>query len=69
MYFRCESNHYTKHMKVNFWYSKDIEKWRWILTCDEDAKIQESGSKSNLRSALNDVATTMEYLIDKESQE
>ena len=66
MYFKCESQYYTKHMKVNFWYSKDIEQWRWILTCDEDISIHESGSRKNLRLALNDVATTMEYLLDEE---
>ena len=69
MYFKCESQYYTKHMKVNFWYSKDIEQWRWILTCEEDISIHESGSRKNLRLALNDVATTMEYLLDTEDIE
>lgn len=66
LYFRCESSHYTKHMKVNFWYSNEMEEWRWTLTSDENLSIQESGNRDNIRDAMNDVADTVEYLIDND---
>jgi len=65
MYFRCESSHYTKNMKINLWFSKHTKNWRWTLGCDEDPRIQESGSQPDLRDAMNDVATTVEYIINK----
>jgi hypothetical protein len=66
LYFRCESSHYTKHMKVNLWYSKDMEEWRWTLSSDVNPKIQESGNRDELRGAMNDVANTVEYLLDSD---
>ncbi len=62
IYFHCESNHYTKHMKANIWYSQDTNEWRWTLSCDENLKIQESGGQTELRDAMNDIANTIEYL-------
>ena len=64
MYFACESPYYTKTMKVNFWYNKRTKQWRWTLSSDEDVSIQESGNKEDLRAAMNDVANTVEYLLD-----
>ena len=66
LYFRCESSHYTQHMKVNFWFSNDMDEWRWTLTSDENPKIMESGNREELRDAMNDVATTVEYLLDND---
>ena len=53
-------------MKVNFWYSNDMEEWRWTLTSDENLKIMESGNREELRDAMNDVANTVEYLLDND---
>ena len=53
-------------MKVNFWYSNDMEEWRWTLTSDEDVTLQESGNREKLRDAMNDVANTVEYLLDND---
>ena len=66
MYFRCESQHYTKHMKINLWFSKHTQQWRWVLSSDEDLSIQESGTRKELRKAMNDVANTVEYLLDND---
>lgn len=54
-------------MKVNFWYSNDMEEWRWTLTSDEDVTLQESGNREKLRDAMNDVANTVEYMLECES--
>lgn len=57
-------------MKINLWYSQSVKQWRWTLTdTREDCKIkmvQESGLRSDLRDAMNDVANTVEYLLDRE---
>lgn len=44
-----------------------MNQWRWTLSSEESSKtiIQESGGQNNLRSAMNDVATTVEYLLDR----
>jgi len=54
-------------MKINLWYCYDMEQWRWTLTENNTNKIvwQESGQRSDLREAMNDVATTVEYLLSK----
>ena len=64
MYFRCESQFYNKNMKVNLWYSKNSNQWRWTLSCDEDVSVQESGGQEDLRVAMSDVANTIEYLME-----
>ena len=47
-------------MKVNIWYSSHAQQWRWVLI-DEDNN-QESGGQEDLRTAMNDIANTIEYL-------
>jgi|TARA_X000001382_G_scaffold25938_1_gene16429 hypothetical protein len=51
-------------MKVNLWYSEHSKEWRWTLMCDQDPKLQESGGQNNLRKAMEDIANTVEYIID-----
>ena len=55
-------------MKINLWYSKGIHQWRWTL-CEEFrngvTKIeQHSGTQEELRDAMDDVANTVEYILD-----
>jgi hypothetical protein len=39
--------------------------WRWTLTDDYESNIkQESGQQPDLRVAMNDVATTVEYILE-----
>jgi hypothetical protein len=55
---------FLSNMKINLWYCKDMKQWRWTLT-DNHRPIckQESGQRENLRDAMNDVATTVEYML------
>jgi hypothetical protein len=51
-------------MKINLWFCPEMKQWRWTL-CDSSRPIrkQESGQRENLRDAMNDIATTVEYMI------
>ena len=50
-------------MDINLWYSKSMKQWRWTLL-DVLSHRQESGQRYDLREAMNDVATTVEYIIE-----
>jgi hypothetical protein len=53
-------------MKINLWYCKDMNQWRWTLTDNSHPILrQESGQRPDLRDAMNDVANTVEYLLEK----
>lgn len=57
-------------MKINLWYCKDMQQWRWTLTDDSRPIIkQESGQRSDLRLAMNDVANTVEYILESRQSE
>jgi hypothetical protein len=51
-------------MKINLWYCQSIKNWRWTLTDDVTYSMQESGQQPFLRDAMNDVATTVEYILE-----
>ena len=56
-------------MKINLWYSKSMEQWRWTL-CEEFkngvTKTEcHSGQQPMLRDAMNDVANTVEYMLEE----
>ena len=54
-------------MKINLWYCQDMKEWRWTL-CDEKDNgsviTQESGNRIYLRDAMNDIANTVEYVLE-----
>ena len=55
-------------MKINLWYSKGMHQWRWTL-CEEfrngvTKMEQYSGTQKELRIAMDDVANTVEYILD-----
>ena len=52
-------------MDIKLWYSKDLRRWRWSLI-DPVTKRQESGQQFDLKDAMNDVANTVEYLIQND---
>ena len=52
-------------MEIKVWYSKQIKQWRWSLL-DMETRRQESGQQYHIRDAMNDVANTVEYLIENE---
>jgi hypothetical protein len=52
-------------MKINLWYCVSMKQWRWTLTDDSRTILkQESGQRPFLRDAMNDVAITVEYMLE-----
>ena len=56
-------------MKINLWYSRSMEQWRWTLTeeirnGETKSGEQHSGQRPFLRDAMNDVANTVEYMLE-----
>jgi hypothetical protein len=52
-------------MKINLWYCESMGQWRWTLIDDHRPVIrQESGQRENLRDAMNDIANTVEYMLE-----
>ena len=59
---------YSK-MKINLWYCVDMGQWRWTLMDDRDNPYRmESGQQPFLRDAMNDVANTVEYMLETKQQ-
>jgi hypothetical protein len=53
------------NMKINLWYCETMKQWRWTLVDDHRPIVKmESGQRPNLRDAMNDVANTVEYMLD-----
>jgi hypothetical protein len=50
-------------MKINLWYSKGMSQWRWTLSDDRDERWMEAGQRPDLRDAMEDVAKTVEYML------
>jgi len=52
-------------MKINLWYSVSMGQWRWTLSEEGlgNVTVQESGQRPFLRDAMNDVANTVEYIL------
>ena len=50
-------------MDIKLWYSKHLKQWRWTLM-DIVTRRQESGQRYDLREAMNDIATTVEYMVN-----
>jgi len=55
-------------MKINLWYSKSMQHWRWTLSEEFRNGVtkleQHSGQQPFLRDAMDDVANTVEYILD-----
>ena len=58
-------------MKINLWYSKSMAQWRWTLVEEWKNGVtkteQHSGQQTDLRDAMNDVANTVEYMLDEKN--
>lgn len=54
-------------MKINLWFSKPTQHWRWTLTSELDDSIMESGNSTELETAMDDVAKTVKWLLDSHS--
>ena len=58
------------NMKINLWYCIEMKQWRWSLTDDHRPIVrQESGQRPHLRDAMNDIANTVEYMMDTKQVE
>ena len=59
-------------MRINLWYSKSMEQWRWTLSEEfQNGKTtleQHAGQQRNLRDAMEDVAKTVEYMIESKDK-
>ena len=55
-------------MEIKVWYSNEMRQWRWTLL-DIDTRRQESGQQYHIRDAMNDIATTIEYMVEKHEYE
>ena len=55
-------------MKINLWYSKSMKQWRWTLVEEWKNGVtkteQHSGQQPMLRDAMEDVANTVEYMLE-----
>jgi len=52
-------------MKINLWYCVEMKQWRWTLVDDRRPILkQHSGQRPDLRVAMEDVANTVEYILD-----
>ena len=54
-------------MNIKLWYSKGMQQWRWTLTDEEDTRWMEAGQRPNLRDAMEDVAKTVEYMLQSKN--
>ena len=55
-------------MEIKVWYSKQLKQWRWSLL-DIETRRQELGQQYHIRDAMSDIATTIEYLVEKHEYE
>jgi hypothetical protein len=52
-------------MNIKLWYCNSMKQWRWTLTDTSRTIIkQESGQRADLRIAMNDIANTVEYMLN-----
>jgi|TARA_B100000287_G_scaffold77018_1_gene69084 hypothetical protein len=54
-------------MNIKLWYSKSMGQWRWSLT--DEYMDMASGQQPELRDAMQDIATTVEYMMDKREEQ
>ena len=52
-------------MIINLCYNQAMKQWRCSLT-ETGVMTQHSGGQEELRDAMNDVANTVEYILDNE---
>ena len=55
-------------MVINLWRNEKMNQWRRSLT-ETGLMSQHTGTQEELRDAMNDVANTVEYILDNELKE
>ncbi len=64
------SNWSISKMNIKLWYCESMSQWRWTLTdSSRPIRKQESGQRPFLRDAMNDVANTVEYMLECKQSE
>lgn len=54
-----------KEMKINLWYCEHMKLWRWTLVDNRRTQVrQESGQRPDLSEAMQDVANTVQYMMN-----
>jgi hypothetical protein len=58
----------TLDMNINIWYNKDVDQWRWTLNDPDDSARMESGNSLELKTAMDDVRRTIEYILEAKEE-
>ena len=53
-------------MVINLWHNSAMDQWRWTLS-NPKTLDQHSGTQENIRDAMDDIATTVEYLMNEKN--
>jgi hypothetical protein len=57
-------------MNIKLWWCDSMHQWRWTLTDSSRPIIkQESGQRPDLRDAMQDIANTVEYMLESKQSE
>jgi len=52
-------------MRINLWYCQEMGFWRWTLVDNRRPVCRmESGQRQDLKLAMEDVAKTVEYMLE-----
>lgn len=54
-------------MDIKLWRNESMNVWRWTLI-DRDLNM-ESGQRSDLKDAMQDIANTVEYMLESKQSE
>ena len=55
-------------MNIKLWYCASMRQWRWTMVDDRRPVLrQESGQQPDLRDAMNDIANTVEHILNTET--
>ena len=57
------------NMNIQLWYNEEVSQWRWTLTDENDPSMMESGNSTELRTAMEDVANTVEWVYEVPQEE
>ena len=49
-------------MKINLWFSRGTQVWRWTMVDSHRPGVMESGQSPDLHVAMTDVAKTVEWV-------
>ena len=55
-------------MDIKLWYSKDMKPWRWTFV-DPVSGNHEAGQQYHIRDAMNDIANTIEHMVERHEYE